>query len=59
MIKATLMSTWKGKPFSELTRDELIEALEWAGDEIRRLDKENARYMNAVDMRKLVAQEAR
>lgn len=32
---------WKGKPVTELTKEELIEALNWCGKEIERMHKQN------------------
>lgn len=32
---------WKGEPVTELTKEELIEALNWCGKEIERLYKQN------------------
>ena len=32
---------WMGKPVTELTKEELIEALSWCGREIERLYKQN------------------
>lgn len=42
------VATWKGKPVEELSRDELIEALNWCANEIQRLMKEKEHERNFI-----------
>lgn len=40
VIEMKKIATWKGNPVEELSKEELIEALNWAANEIQRLMKE-------------------
>lgn len=40
--------TWYGKPVTELSRDELLEALEFVSSELRRLQTPGARRARAL-----------
>ena len=43
-----MIAKWKGKPVDELSRDELIEALNWCANEIQRLMKEKEHERNFI-----------
>ena len=40
---------WKGKPVTELTREELLEVVEWCSRDILRREEELQRWMAACD----------
>jgi hypothetical protein len=40
---------WCGKPVADLSRDELLEVIEWCGNEIQRLQSDRAHWQAAAD----------
>ena len=40
---------WMGRPMDELTREELLEVVEWCGREIERLRGDRDRWMQSGD----------
>jgi len=45
---------WQATPIEELTREELIEALEYAAKEIARLQRLSSKYLEHVDVMALL-----
>jgi hypothetical protein len=46
-------SSWKGVPIRDLTREELIEALEWSHREIERMRAQSQKYLrNILNLRR-------
>ena len=43
------VSMWKGRKMEDLTRDELLEVVEWCGQEILRLQEDRDRWFKAGD----------
>lgn len=41
--------SWKGTPINELTREELIEVINYCGDEIKKLREDRNRWFEAGD----------
>lgn len=56
MPEHPMVTTWKGKPVDELTREELIEAINYCGEEMERLRRENMRLAKAMDLIKYLLQ---
>lgn len=44
-----LVSYWKGRPVDELTREELLEVVEWCGREIEFLRADRDRWRSSGD----------
>lgn len=44
-----LIFIWMGRPMEELTRDELLEAVEWCGREIQSLRADRDRWRESGD----------
>ena len=44
------VATYYGKPITELSREELIEAIEQMGEEILCLRNQNAKYLKFLDV---------
>ena len=44
-----LVSRWMGRSMDELTREELLEVVEWCGREIERLRGDRDRWMQSGD----------
>jgi hypothetical protein len=44
-----LVSRWMGRPMDELTREELLEVVEWCGREIKSLRGDRDRWMQSGD----------
>ncbi|MFN7610083.1 MAG: hypothetical protein ACK5QX_03975 [bacterium] len=47
--KVRLVSTWFGRPIDELTREELLEVVEWCGREILSLRADRDRWRESGD----------
>lgn len=47
MEEKTTFTTWFGRPVSELTREELLEVIDWCGREILRLRADNQRWLKS------------
>ena len=50
---------WKGKPLSELSRDELIEVINYCGVEIEELRKDRDAWFMAADVKKYLMEKAK
>lgn len=44
-----LVSTWKGRPMHDLSREELLEVVQWCGQEIQNLQADRLRWKKAAD----------
>lgn len=44
-----LVSQWMGRPMDELTREELLEVVEWCGRDIERLRGDRDRWRESGD----------
>ena len=49
IVRPHRIVTWRGRPIADLSQKELIEALEWCGEEIQRLQKDRSRWIYAGD----------
>ena len=49
MVEVNTKSYWYGKPLSDLTKEELIQALEQVGAELVAQRADKARWMRAAD----------
>ena len=47
--RTPMVSMWKGQPIEDLTREELIEALNWCAQEIQEQREDKSRWMKAAD----------
>jgi hypothetical protein len=45
----TQMSTWCGRPVNELSREELLQVVEYCGAEIQKLTTDRNRWMQSGD----------
>jgi len=54
-----LVSQWMGRPMDELTREELLEVVEWCGREIEHLRGDRDRWMQSGDALKYLMAERR
>lgn len=52
MMKVPKVSLWQGTPVSELTRSELVDALDWCAGEIERTRVDRDRWRKAGDAAK-------
>lgn len=50
MTEPKMLAMWKGRPVTELTREELLEALDWCSLEIRRMREDHGRDMDLMVM---------
>ena len=55
--KTQTVSTWLGRPMTELTRDELLEVVEWCVNEIESLRKDRSRWKDSADVVKYLMTE--
>ena len=44
-----LVSAWMGQPVTDLSREELLEVVEWCGGEIQRLQGDRDKWMRSGD----------
>ena len=44
-----MVTTWRGRPIQELDKDELIQLIEYCGEEIKYLRKDRDRWRKAGD----------
>ena len=47
--KMPMVSTWKGQRIEDLSREELIEAINWLASELDEQRNDKARWMKAAD----------
>jgi hypothetical protein len=50
------VSQWRGKPIDELSREELVEALNWCGRELQEIRADRTRWMRSADPVKYLLQ---
>lgn len=50
---------WKGRPMTELSRDELLEVIDWCAEEMQGLRKDRDRWFQAGDPLKYLMQVSR
>jgi hypothetical protein len=43
------ITTWYGRPITELDKDELIEVINHLGNELNDVNQDRSRWMNAAD----------
>lgn len=58
ILEKNKVSTWMGKPIDDLSREELIEVVNYCGNEIQRLTKDRNRWMKAGDSIKYLMDDA-
>ena len=54
----TQMSTWCGRPVNELSREELLQVVEYCGAEIQKLTTDRNRWMQSGDPLKYLMADA-